>query len=809
MLSTRAWPAPAIPEPANAEARALDRLAEFASSLTLVKPDLHIVREPPQRDYALTVDAASLAVEQGDDVTISGKLSNCSAPPLALSTGANPLRIVARLYAQSASDDCRALGEFSCGDPALVPIKPKDFRPFTIRLAIGGLAAGEYRVAVDLVGEREHRFVAESARATAEVELSVLPGIATAMKRRDSARANELIRDCEFAKGGPGPHKRLRILARTGGALFAPLEPPAISVCWDLFVAFRGHLFEERRFGTISALLTRLIGSCAWSDLPRERRADGLLTLALGLLMSDVSRDEARAVLRGQPEWTAREDCLFDLLALMVCGQLGSVRKMLTDAEAELPAVWQWFLKLICELKRNNPAAALAALRARSGWLTRELTARLEFVLLNRLEAYSAQKAAFARVDIHRSANNAFEIFAGLLEPSLAGREILRAMLKRALQVGDDATADELRGAFAAADYLMEPDEYALSVATAKVRWDEVAALIFPCAASHRDDVELWRNLYRAKLCGGRLQAALDVANEAMLEPRLHAFRDEFSAYMRAAGAALAQREPRRGEQTRIIWDVTPLLNAAPSNCQSGGSEKAAAKVIHCALELITPIPSALIYWREHGCQPVCLSFEDFEQVAFHGARLALGADCSPEDRCYLPRPDECVVVLGSQWRCDSQGRANAYYKLHGAKLCVVIDEILPIDYPELHSEVSCILFERWIAHVLASADLVLANSAFAKESLKAFAAERMGATIEPELIATLEEAGGASEDPGDLAGVIERNVVDKEERERTDEYRPVDWREKATEIVKAVASLLTSWSDEEPIETTGSPPRN
>jgi hypothetical protein len=788
MLSTHARTA--IPEPASAEARALHRLAEVAR--TLVKPDLSLAPEGPQRDYALIVDAASLAVEQGDDVILSGKLTNCCASPLAQNTGAHALRIVARLFSRKAPDDARALREFVCRDPALAQLKPRNYRAFAIHLAVGGLAAGEYRVAVDLVRECEYGFAADSARETAEVELSVLPKIASAISRRDWARANELIRDCELRMGGPGPHKRLRILARTGGVLFDSLEPRAIPACWDLFVAFRGHLFEERRFRTLSGLLTGLIGSSVWSELPRERRADGLLTLALSLLMSDVSRDEARAALRGQPEWTAREDRLFDLLALMVRGQFDGVRKILIDSEAELPAAWQWFLKLICELKQNNHATALAALRARSGMLTRELTARLEYLLLNRLEAYSAEKAAFARVDIHRPGANAFEIFALLLEPSLTGRDILRAMLKRALQVGDERTADELRSAFAAADYLMEPDEYALSVATAKFRWDEVAELIFPRAASHCDDVELWRKLCRAKFRSGRLQAALDVANEARLEPRLHAFRDEFNAYMRAAGAALAQRERPRGEQSRIVWDVTALINAGPSNCESGGGEKAAANVIHSALASITPIPSALIYWRELGHRPVYLSFEDFEQVAFHAARLALGADCLLGDRYYLPRPGECVVVLGSQWRYDSQGRANAYYKVHGAKLCVIIDDILPIDFPELHSEVCGILFERWISRVLASADLVLANSEFAKQSLTAFAAERMGATIEPKLIATLGDAGG------DLAGVMERYAVDKEEREPPDEYRPVDWREKATETIEAIASLLTSRSDEE-----------
>ena len=402
------------------------------------------------------------------------------------------------------------------------------------------------------------------------------------------------------------------------------LQPRAIPACWDLFVALRGHLFEERRFRTLSTLLAPLIGSNAWSALPRERRADGLLTLALGLLKSDFSPEEARAVLRGQPEWTALEDRLFDVFAPIVCGQFGGACKTLTDVGAELPAAWQWFLKLICELKENKHAAALATLRARSGFLTRELTARLEYWLLNRLEAYSAEKAAFARVDIHRPPGNALEILALLLEPSLAGPEILRAMLKRALLVGDEAMADELRAAFAAADYLMEPDEYALSVATAKARWDEVAELISPRAARRRDDVELWRKLYRANLRGGHLQAAMDVASEAMLEPRLHAFWDEFNAYLRVAGAALTQREPPRGEPTRIVWDVTPLLNAAQSNGECGGGENAAAHVIRSALACAAPIPSALIYWREHGHRPIYLSLKDFERAALHGARLAL-----------------------------------------------------------------------------------------------------------------------------------------------------------------------------------------
>ena len=565
MLATHARPTPATPEPASAEMLAIHRLAEFASSRTLVKPDLSIAQEPPQRDYALIVDAASLVVEQGDDVIITGKLANRSAPPLALNTGAHPLRIVARLYSRSASGDLRAQCAFFSGDPALAPVRPKNSRAFTIWLVSDGLAAGEYKVAIDLVRDSQFGFAAPSARESAEVELSVRPGIASAISRRDWALANELIGDCELRSGGPGPHKRLRLLVRTSGALFDSLEPRAIPACWDLFVALRGHLFEERRFRTLSTLLAPLIGSSAWSALPRERRADGLLTLALGLLKSDFSPDGARAILRGQPEWTALEDRLFDVFALMVCGQFDDACKTLTDAGDELPAAWQWFLKLICELKDNKHAAALATLRARSGLLTRELTARLEYCLLNRLEAYSAEKAAFARVDIHRPPANAFEIFALLLEPSLAGPEILRAMLRRALQVGDEAMADDLRGAFAAADYLMEPDEYALSVATAKARWDEVAELISLRVARRRDDVELWRKLYRANLRGGRLQAAMDVASEAMLEPRLHAFRDEFNAHLRVAGAALTQRDSPRGEPTRIVWDVTPLLNAAQS----------------------------------------------------------------------------------------------------------------------------------------------------------------------------------------------------------------------------------------------------
>ena len=371
-----------------------------------------------------------------------------------------------------------------------------------------------------------------------------------------------------------------------------------------------------------------------------------------------------------------------------------------------------------------------------------------------------------------------------LLEPSLAGHEILRTMLRRALQVGDEAMADDLRGAFAAADYLMEPDEYALSVATAKARWDEVAELISLRVARRRDDVELRRKLYRANLRGGRLQAAMDVASEAMLEPRLHAFRDEFDAHLRVAGAALTQRDSPRGAPTRIVWDVTPLLNAAQSNRESGGGEKAAAHVIRSALARATPIPSALIYWREQGHRPTYLSLKDFEQAALHGARVALGADGALTERAYLPRPGECVVVLGSQWRYDSEGRANAFYKLYGAKLCIIYDGNLPIDYPELHSEVSGILFERWISHVVTSADLVLTNSEVAKESVQAFAAQRMGVAIEPELIATLGEPAAIPQSwalwrtPGDLAGVIERYAADMQERERPDPYGPAYWRQ-------------------------------
>ena len=107
----RFWQAPALPTSPIVVEDAIVREVDPAPSLTLVKSEQTGSEEAPQRAYNVTIDQASLVVEEGGDVVIRGRVANHSEETLTLNTGVNPLRVGARLYAHDVSSHPNSLRE--------------------------------------------------------------------------------------------------------------------------------------------------------------------------------------------------------------------------------------------------------------------------------------------------------------------------------------------------------------------------------------------------------------------------------------------------------------------------------------------------------------------------------------------------------------------------------------------------------------------------------------------------------------------------------------------------------------------------
>ena len=402
-----------------------------------------------------------------------------------------------------------------------------------------------------------------------------------------------------------------------------------------------------------------------------------------------------------------------------------------------MPPGWRSICDLLCALKFFENAAALSAAQICVSFLGSEFSARVELLVHASDGNYSAARAAYGRIDICEPPSNAFEILAINVEQRLAGAAIARLMLELALDAGDDDMVTRLGEEFNRADYLFGQHEFDLSVASAQGRWREATSLLRAQLDVRRDNADLWRRIYGAEFRGGDIRAAMDTAFEAMLEPSQQPNRDEFNWFRRSASAALISRDRVQIVGPRLVWDVTALFNVLRAGSPLGGIEKVTANVIRSALTSQASMPNVLVNWREFGHKPVHVSADDFKKVAFSGARelLALNRYCVPEEQYYMPREEDVIIVLGSQWHYDSYCKTNAYYKDHGAKLCILIHDLLPIFYKHLHPERWRIVFERWVVRALQNADLVLANSTFTMQQIVAFAADRVSLRSEPRVV--------------------------------------------------------------------------
>lgn len=505
---------------------------------------------------------------------------------------------------------------------------------------------------------------------------------------------------------------------------------------WTRFARLRGYFFDLARYPAVSATLHRILASPDVVYLDPTKRDDVLISMALSLLCSGTAVDEVRFVLWTYEFWTARHDATLECLAALLSNRLDEYAKFSAGATEDLLSDWLDLCDLIYRLRKYHNAAALRLATGISPRLvSSEFNDRIRCLLLARTGDYTGLKLTYSRMDLLSPGLSAAELFALLSVHDLRSDSLYRMLLRQALTVGDDETVDRLSSTSMLAPNLIDKDELELELRAASEHWPAVAAIWARRRERDPGNVRLWVNEYKAYFKGGELRRAAAAALEAQLEPSLSSWRDEFRWYWRAATSAVNYRSGVSAT-SRVVWDLTPLLNVVRRAGTFGGIEKVTSNVIREVLSHGSSgtCEHVAVYWKDNSHRPVHVSYTDFHQAVFSGERdlLVLSDVCSPEDTYYVPQSTDMVIYLGAHWTHERYRYATSFYKSAGAQLCVMIHDLLPLQYPDLHPELGRQIFERWLRYTLPIANLILANSVFTREAIREFADTVGMAIVDP-----------------------------------------------------------------------------
>ncbi len=553
--------------------------------------------------------------------------------------------------------------------------------------------------------------------------------------------ANEPIRWCLSATIEYDPFKNL----------IEPFQPER----WALFARVRGHLFDAGKFSVVCSGLRSVLASSNIEQLSQDVREDLIFLYAFGLLASGFPLSETRAILWQHAFWTPRHDGTLECVAALLAGQLDAFAKFSAGAEEELLAGWLDLCDFISAVKRFHNNKALRLLDSVNVQVSRHLTARLRCLLFARTGDYASLKAAFGEVDISCPGLNVQELCLLHMIPELRGGGLFWIVLDQSIAVGDVEFIEFLATMSVAATTVIDQEELEVRLSTAAGNWSAVAGIWARRKRLMEDETAGWINEYKAYFKGGDLQAAMGTALEAQLQPGIADRKDKFGWYWRAAVSALNYSASPPAEP-RIVWDLTPLLNIVRSGSQFGGIEKVTANVVRQILIGANEEKwhHTVVYWKENCHRPILLSYDDLERAVFQADRslLVLSEFCSPEDRYYTPQSSDVVMYLGSHWLYQRYEFATEFYKSAGAKLCVMVYDLLPLQYTDLHPELGRTIFRRWLQFTLPLADVILAISAFSDRAVTQFALDTGIATVKPFVIRLSSEVSWdmTSANPGD-----------------------------------------------------------
>ncbi|MEO0763489.1 MAG: hypothetical protein AAFZ09_17070, partial [Pseudomonadota bacterium] len=217
---------------------------------------------------------------------------------------------------------------------------------------------------------------------------------------------------------------------------------------------------------------------------------------------------------------------------------------------------------------------------------------------------------------------------------------------------------------------------------------------------------------------------ALALLRRAGIEQRF----PEEAARLRAWREAVTTLAPPAPAGGRLVIDVTGLVRVLAAGAHPGGIERTIVETV-LALDEHWEGRLTLVAWKDVAVE---VSLEAFRDAVFRprpraGDRAAnpmLDAELVAGERRFEPGEGDVVVILGSAWHYDASTAIQAACRDHGARIVLLVHDLLQIFQPALVSGKWSAIFRRWIGPALDQADLVLVNSTHSGREIETFCRE-------------------------------------------------------------------------------------